>query len=454
MEEGKKLTFQSFSWSTKIYDKEKIKMKKKLLVTIVAFMLSSVLQGISYPADSAKWVRVEKYWSLSNPQVDKKMNIGIKAALLEEYEKDSVVARLTMTIEWKSGDFYFERTESISIELKKSNLKIYCPFQDFVIPHTSKLEVTLQIVTIYDFAFYWWGFDINIAKGTFCILSINPQKVELYKSTPVTIEVGNSNNEPYKKEASVMLYGLKAGEWWKKKTDVSGKVEISVEPESYSFDEPDKNYLGIRIHSGDEYYNIYENEKFLMMTFPNEYISGYVTDSSNGNPIKRAKISAKNEWYGNYYYIYTNEEGYYKLYLGKAGISYKVKASAKGYLEEEKEIKVEQNQQINLDFSLKPILCISGNISDENIGPLHAGIYYLVTTNITVPSGETLTIQPGATIYFKPGCKIIANGTLEANGTPGNPIEFYLAGEEKPRMKLYHQLRLTNGGYFTPAPTS
>jgi hypothetical protein len=90
-----------------------------------------------------------------------------------------------------------------------------------------------------------------------------------------------------------------------------------------------------------------------------------------------------------------------------------------------------------------------GCIYNGNGGPLTAG-FYTVTDIVTVPQGKTLTIKPGAKIYFNPGCKIIANGTLEANGTQDNPICFYLAGEEKPRMKLYHQLQLRNGGELKP----
>ncbi|MFZ0455087.1 MAG: right-handed parallel beta-helix repeat-containing protein [Ignavibacteriaceae bacterium] len=47
-----------------------------------------------------------------------------------------------------------------------------------------------------------------------------------------------------------------------------------------------------------------------------------------------------------------------------------------------------------------------------------------ITGNITVNSGVTLTVEPGAIITFTNGSSLIVNGTLTANGTSTNHITF------------------------------
>jgi len=49
---------------------------------------------------------------------------------------------------------------------------------------------------------------------------------------------------------------------------------------------------------------------------------------------------------------------------------------------------------------------------------------YHITGELTVPSGVTLTIMPGTTVFFEQNATIIINGTLIAEGTPNNLIRF------------------------------
>ena len=49
---------------------------------------------------------------------------------------------------------------------------------------------------------------------------------------------------------------------------------------------------------------------------------------------------------------------------------------------------------------------------------------YIVTQNLAVPSGITLTIEPGTTLKFKDGTGFNCQGTLNAVGEPGKMIEF------------------------------
>lgn len=51
-----------------------------------------------------------------------------------------------------------------------------------------------------------------------------------------------------------------------------------------------------------------------------------------------------------------------------------------------------------------------------------------VTSNLTVPSGVTLQIKHAVTIFFDSGISLIANGTLNAQGTSSNLITFIRSG--------------------------
>ena len=53
-----------------------------------------------------------------------------------------------------------------------------------------------------------------------------------------------------------------------------------------------------------------------------------------------------------------------------------------------------------------------------------AGGPYLATTDLYVDGGVTLTIEPGATLYFNPGVRMIVQGRLVAEGTATNRIRF------------------------------
>jgi hypothetical protein len=62
----------------------------------------------------------------------------------------------------------------------------------------------------------------------------------------------------------------------------------------------------------------------------------------------------------------------------------------------------------------------SDTIIDAASGPWH------ITGDLTVPSGVTLTIMPGTTVYFEPSTQININGRLIAEGTEYELIRFTL----------------------------
>lgn len=66
---------------------------------------------------------------------------------------------------------------------------------------------------------------------------------------------------------------------------------------------------------------------------------------------------------------------------------------------------------------------ISGpNILTSTWSP--AGSPYIVTANCTVPSGQTLTILPGTTVWMGNGTSLTGNGVISAVGTAAQPIRF------------------------------
>ncbi len=51
-----------------------------------------------------------------------------------------------------------------------------------------------------------------------------------------------------------------------------------------------------------------------------------------------------------------------------------------------------------------------------------AGGPYRITSDVTVPSGVTLTVEPGTTLYFGQGARLIVNGILSAQGTEAHHL--------------------------------
>lgn len=66
---------------------------------------------------------------------------------------------------------------------------------------------------------------------------------------------------------------------------------------------------------------------------------------------------------------------------------------------------------------------INGNIT-SNTTWTTAGNPYHITSNVNVTTGNTLTIDPGVTVYFDGSYYLAVAGTLSAQGTLANPILF------------------------------
>lgn len=72
---------------------------------------------------------------------------------------------------------------------------------------------------------------------------------------------------------------------------------------------------------------------------------------------------------------------------------------------------------------------IGGMISEDLT--LYPNVHYIVTNNLAVPDGVTLTIKPGTVLKFKDntGISVSTNGTIDAVGTPDSMIVFTKAEE-------------------------
>ncbi|HYC78660.1 MAG TPA: hypothetical protein VEI02_13625, partial [Planctomycetota bacterium] len=68
---------------------------------------------------------------------------------------------------------------------------------------------------------------------------------------------------------------------------------------------------------------------------------------------------------------------------------------------------------------------ISGNVHDAGSGgPFLAGHVYIATSTLTVPGGQTLTVQAGAIVKFAGAHAFNVYGTLNVLGTSGSPAIF------------------------------
>lgn len=107
------------------------------------------------------------------------------------------------------------------------------------------------------------------------------------------------------------------------------------------------------------------------------------------------------------------------------------------------------NPKLVLDEANGAILWyLEGEICDRRLGPLcSTKIPYLVSSTVTVPAGEILTVCPGITVRFVSGGKIKANGILNADGRTGT-IKSVSNEEMTKGMKIASQFVLKNGGEF------
>ncbi|MFC1683648.1 hypothetical protein ACFL0G_05540 [Candidatus Zixiibacteriota bacterium] len=93
------------------------------------------------------------------------------------------------------------------------------------------------------------------------------------------------------------------------------------------------------------------------------------------------------------------------------------------------------------------IRSLCGDVYDGDLGPLmwRPCRDYYIRCWITVPSGETLTIDPHVGVAFMNSSKITSHGTLNANGSTAQ-IRFYADEDTSKGMEFTGQIRIRNGG--------
>lgn len=75
---------------------------------------------------------------------------------------------------------------------------------------------------------------------------------------------------------------------------------------------------------------------------------------------------------------------------------------------------------------------LSGVISEDMT--LYPNVHYIVTTNLAVPEGVTLTIRPGTVLKFRDDTGLNVQGNIVANGEPGKMITFMPADGASGKM--------------------
>lgn len=81
----------------------------------------------------------------------------------------------------------------------------------------------------------------------------------------------------------------------------------------------------------------------------------------------------------------------------------------------------------DVTLSSQPLENISGNVN----GKWNKNTVYNIVGNITIVSGNTLTIEPGTLIQFEKGCKLFVYGKLDCQGTMEENIVFTSAESTK-----------------------
>lgn len=140
-------------------------------------------------------------------------------------------------------------------------------------------------------------------------------------------------------------------------TDWDGGYEIHIDPGEYSVSVSEYGYVTYETTVEVREWEDYRLDVYLEPF--NSTVFGYVTDT-DGEPIVDAYMYLETDPYDNYsrYYsdsVYTDEYGYYEFECPPSIVTgkYTLGASADGYIGQEEEFELEQNEHRRMDFELQ-----------------------------------------------------------------------------------------------------
>ncbi len=225
---------------------------------------------------------------------------------------------------------------------------------------------------------------VPIEADAFSVSGIS--KVEFY--------IGNSK----KGEDTVLPYQYS----WNTTADSDGAFEIKV----IAYNEKGQ--------TGSDQINVRVNNNEA----ENPVISGHVRDSGN-NGIAGVTVT----FVGSGGVSTTDENGFYlrEVLYGWSGTvtlskpAFRFDPAIRSYAG----VLSNQDNQDYLGESL-PIVEISGDISEDMVWS--SDFYYVVTGDINIPEGVSLTLEPGTVVAFQEGSTMTIEGELTALGTEEEPI--------------------------------
>lgn len=135
----------------------------------------------------------------------------------------------------------------------------------------------------------------------------------------------------------------------------------------------------------------------------------------------------------------SDSNGFYNITVinGVYNISYE-KTGYQTYTITDQLISVDQTLT-NVTLNSRAAVNVSGNVS----GNWANNNTYIVNGDITIPTGQTLTIDEGTEIKFDGYYSLIVNGTLKAIGDENNIINF-TSNKTNPTNKDWNQIRINS----------
>ncbi|MET3194132.1 S8 family serine peptidase [Gottfriedia sp. OAE603] len=172
---------------------------------------------------------------------------------------------------------------------------------------------------------------------------------------------------------------------------------------------------------------VLENTNITLVPMSKGTLTGKITNSQTGNPVKNAKVYLIED--AAVAPVTTDAEGNYSI-AGYEG-NYTVQVIAENYFDERFTVDITKNENVTHDLQLKPFINFSGEIGyddgtpEYSVGQWEAGGGYAV--RMSLPEGQTSAIVTSGIFMFDPTSggttfKVAVYDTSGKDGTPGKMI--------------------------------